>query len=364
MIAPVTAATDSAVPRPRGAQELRCRHASWRRELHRPRPRAGKLCWRTSEREEHRRPLGTSPARSPRPRRRPPASVPRKTPSLSTLAEDYFKDNSNAAPCEPVAGERSSTAVLEEEALRELVLGAGVARRRLRANGSHWPLHGPAMASAGFGLASTGSRPGRQAPPELGPPPWLTDGKRSSLSGAPDVSACVAAGRVGGASASTTAPRRRARLCRTVLGPSPTATPPAAAASSPPHPALHAAGAVPCPPRCQGRGKRRISPHRRQIHPRRRWTWTRECRSRHAVLCPGLRAAGTRCRGWRPVPRPPRRRNTKAGPPRRAPTSKPPDRDAGAAAPCPASSYARAVALYRPRSRRRLPGRRPPPPPR
>ena len=93
--------------------------------------------------------------------------------------------------------------------------------------------------------------------------------------------------------------------------------------------------AVPCPPRCQGRGKRRISPHHRQIHPRRRWTWTRQCRSRHAVLCPGLRAAGTRCRGWRPVPRPPRRRNTKAGPPRRAPTSKPPDRDAGAAVPCP-----------------------------
>ena len=291
MIAPVTAATDSAVRRPRGAQELRCRHASWSRELHRPRPRAGKLCWRTSEREEHRRPLGTSPARSPRPRRRPPASVPRKTPSLSTLAEDYFKDNSNAAPCEPVAGERSSPAVLEEEALGELVLGAGVARRSLRATGSHWPLHGPAMASAGFGLASTGSRPGRQALPELSPPPWLTDGKRSSLSGAPDVSACVAAGRVGGASACMTtalppradlhtaaAPRRRARLCRTVLGPSPTATPLAAAASSPPHPALHAAGAVPCPPRCQGRGKLRISPHRRQIHPRRRWTWTREAR--------------------------------------------------------------------------------------
>jgi len=63
--------------------------------------------------------------------------VPRKTPSLSTLAEDYFKDNSNAAPCEPVAGERSSPAILEEEALGELVLGAGVARRRLRATGSH-----------------------------------------------------------------------------------------------------------------------------------------------------------------------------------------------------------------------------------
>ena len=181
MIAPVTAATDSAVRRPRGAQELRCRHASWSRELHRPRPRAGKLCWRTSEREEHRRPLGTSPARSPRPRRRPPASVPRKTPSLSTLAEDYFKDNSNAAPCEPVAGEGSSPAVLEEEALRELVLGAGVARRRLRATGSHWPLHGPAMASAGFGLASTGSRPGRQAPPATGTAGSSLAGHQSGL---------------------------------------------------------------------------------------------------------------------------------------------------------------------------------------
>ena len=149
MIAPVTAATDSAVPRPRGAQELRCRHASWSRELHRPRPCAGKLCWRTSEREEHRRPLGTSPARSPRPRRRPPASVPRKTPSLSTLAEDYFKDNSNAAPCEPAAGERSSP-------------GGGGARRTRARRGSGSPQasrHREPLASARAGHGKRRIRP-------------------------------------------------------------------------------------------------------------------------------------------------------------------------------------------------------------
>ncbi|RLM91748.1 ethylene-responsive transcription factor 4-like [Panicum miliaceum] len=50
-----------------------------------------------------------------------PTSVLRKVPSLSSLAEDYSKDDSDAAPCEPAAAERCSLAVLEEEALGEFV---------------------------------------------------------------------------------------------------------------------------------------------------------------------------------------------------------------------------------------------------
>ncbi|PUZ55526.1 hypothetical protein GQ55_5G219700 [Panicum hallii var. hallii] len=50
-----------------------------------------------------------------------PTSVLRKVPSLSSLAEDYSKDDSDAAPCEPAAAERFSLAVLEEEALGEFV---------------------------------------------------------------------------------------------------------------------------------------------------------------------------------------------------------------------------------------------------
>jgi hypothetical protein len=50
-----------------------------------------------------------------------PTSVLRKVPSLSSLAEDSFKDDSDAAPCEPAAGERGGLAVLGEEALGEFV---------------------------------------------------------------------------------------------------------------------------------------------------------------------------------------------------------------------------------------------------
>ncbi|KAG2590569.1 pathogenesis-related genes transcriptional activator PTI6-like [Panicum virgatum] len=50
-----------------------------------------------------------------------PTSVLRKVPSLSSLAEDYSKDDSDAAPCEPAAGERGGLAVLGEEALGEFV---------------------------------------------------------------------------------------------------------------------------------------------------------------------------------------------------------------------------------------------------
>ncbi|CAL4948361.1 unnamed protein product [Urochloa decumbens] len=51
-----------------------------------------------------------------------PTSVLRKVPSVSSLAEDYSKDDSDAAPsCEPAAAGRSSLAVLEEEELGEFV---------------------------------------------------------------------------------------------------------------------------------------------------------------------------------------------------------------------------------------------------
>ena len=51
-----------------------------------------------------------------------PTSVLRKVPSLSSLAEDSSKDDSDAAaPCEPAAAECRSLAVLEEEELGKFV---------------------------------------------------------------------------------------------------------------------------------------------------------------------------------------------------------------------------------------------------